>query len=185
MSKFFNVNEAAKLLGLSPMTVRRRIMDNEIHAEMISKRLGYKISEEELVAFAKKMNHKIGFLWSKDVDVDFSHSKAIAAITPSAFNINTPELIQRLKKRHLYTPAPSELDDLNVLDKIINLLQEKLNFVNSKISRLSKETDRSLDDLLDDQMALKEDIGNFEIHRSVCELRQNKNLGQVGKQFES
>lgn len=176
MSKFFNVNEAAKLLGLSPMTVRRRIMSNEIHAELISKRLGYKISEEELFAYAKKMNHKVGIFWSKDDEqADFSHSKAIAAMTAPKVNINTSDLIQRLKKRRLYTPDPDDLNNLKVLDKVISLLKEKLNFVNSKISRLN-ETDDSLDDLMDEQMALKDDIGNFEIHKSVCELHQNKNV---------
>lgn len=176
MSKFFNVNEAAKLLGLSPMTVRRRIMNNEIHAELISKRLGYKISEEELFAYAKKMNHKVGIFWSKDVEqADFSHSKSFAAMTAPEVNTNTPDLIQRLKKRHLYTPAPDDLNNLTVLDKIISLLEEKLNFVNSKISRLNNEPDDSLNDLIDEQMALKEDIGNFEIHKSVCELHQHKN----------
>lgn len=175
MSKFFNVNEAAKLLGLSPMTVRRRIMSNEIHAELISKRLGYKISEEELFAYAKKMNHKVGIFWSKDDEqADFSHSKAFAAMTAPKVNINTSDLIQRLKKRRLYTPDPDDLNNLKVLDKVISLLKEKLNFLNSKISRLN-EPDDSLDDLMDEQMALKDDIGNFEIHKSVCELHQNKN----------
>ncbi len=176
MSRFFNVNEAAKLLGLSPMTVRRRIMNSEIHAELISKRLGYKISEEELLAYAKKMNHTVGFFWSKDDEqAGFSHSKFFAAMTDHKVNANTNELIQRLKNRHLYIPTSDELNNLNVLDKIISLLKEKLNFINSKISRFNNDSDESLNDLVNEQMALKEDIGNFEIHKSVCELHQNKN----------
>lgn len=66
-TKTYSVKEAAELLGLSVITVRRRIKENQLRAELPSDKEGYRISEESLKEFAAKHASKVGTLWSKGI----------------------------------------------------------------------------------------------------------------------
>ena len=54
MSKIFGIVEAAKLLGLSISTIRRKIRDNELIAIKRSNKEGYQISDESIRNYAQK-----------------------------------------------------------------------------------------------------------------------------------
>ena len=54
MSKIFGIVEAAKLLGLSISTIRRKIRDNELIAVKRSNKEGYQISDESIRNYAQK-----------------------------------------------------------------------------------------------------------------------------------
>lgn len=53
-TKMFSVKEAANLLGVSEYTIRRRIQDGGLEAELPSKKEGYQISEVALNRYAEK-----------------------------------------------------------------------------------------------------------------------------------
>lgn len=53
--KMYGIKEAADKLGISWATVRRRIKDKTIAAMFVSRREGYKVSEEELNKYAEKL----------------------------------------------------------------------------------------------------------------------------------
>ncbi|MBO6180033.1 MAG: helix-turn-helix domain-containing protein [Selenomonadaceae bacterium] len=57
-SKVYNVKEAAKFLGVSDITIRRKIKSKDIAAEYISRKEGYKITEEELQRYLKERKPK-------------------------------------------------------------------------------------------------------------------------------
>ena len=56
----YSIKEAADKLGIGAVTVRRRILDKTIKAEYPSKKLGYRISEEELNKYAESIKSGIG-----------------------------------------------------------------------------------------------------------------------------
>ncbi|MBR3624475.1 MAG: helix-turn-helix domain-containing protein [Selenomonadaceae bacterium] len=76
--KIYNVKEAAEFLGTSDITVRRKIKNKQIEAELISKKEGYKITEEALQNYLK--DHKIRKRVSKKTDKKVAKTPAL--ITP-------------------------------------------------------------------------------------------------------
>lgn len=64
-AKTYSVKEAADLLGCSVITIRRRIKENQLRADLPSDKEGYRISEESLREFAAKHDSQVGSLWSK------------------------------------------------------------------------------------------------------------------------
>ena len=57
--KSFSVQEVADILGISEITVRRRIQDGQLTAVINSRKNGYRITEESLMNYAK--SHKTNF----------------------------------------------------------------------------------------------------------------------------
>jgi len=48
----YNIKEAAKILGIGEVTVRRRVKDKTLDATYVSKKLGYQITKESIDKFA-------------------------------------------------------------------------------------------------------------------------------------
>ena len=44
----YNIKEAAKILGIGEVTVRRRVKDKTLDATYVSKKLGYQITKESI-----------------------------------------------------------------------------------------------------------------------------------------
>ena len=63
--KTFTVQKVADLLGISEFTVRRRIKEGKLKAEIGSKKHGYRVSLDSLMEYAKEQNLKIGSLWQQ------------------------------------------------------------------------------------------------------------------------
>ena len=63
--KTFTVQKVADLLGISEFTVRRRIKEGKLKAEIGSKKQGYRVSLDSLMEYAKEQNLKIGSLWQQ------------------------------------------------------------------------------------------------------------------------
>lgn len=57
--KTYNIKEAAKILGIGEVTVRRRVKDKTLDATYVSKKLGYQITEESINKFAAERAAKV------------------------------------------------------------------------------------------------------------------------------
>ena len=53
--KMYSIQEAAKKIGISVATVRRRVLDKTIPSVFLSKKEGYRVSEEELNKYAQTL----------------------------------------------------------------------------------------------------------------------------------
>ncbi len=73
--KMYGIPEAAEILGISRVTVRRRVLDKTIPAVLVSRKEGYKISEEELNKYAETLKTNPYYANRKDEKNTVSKTK--------------------------------------------------------------------------------------------------------------
>ena len=131
--KFFTVQEAAELLGLREITVRRRIKAGLIKdAEINSKKHGYRIPYESLISYAKIQSPNNTFLCNNPSS-SFATTDVVANILNSVFDnektikaFGDPIIVQKLIERLLL-----EVNDFDL----------KIEFQNFKISKIPIDSD--------------------------------------------
>ena len=147
-SKIFNVKQAAKFLGKSPMTIRRLIQDGILSARLGSKREGYKITEDALIDYANSIKNKVGSFWTDDYVISgatitgvasiLSNKSTVATITNALIggviggilgNIIEGNSSQLTEHRSSNDYSDSNvLNDPNVLQQIIFRLNEEVEY---------------------------------------------------------
>ena len=147
-SKIFNVKQAAKFLGKSPMTIRRLIQNGILSARLGSKREGYQITEDALIEYAESIKNKVGSFWTDDYVVGgaaiagvasiLSNKSVVATITNALIggaiggilgNIIEGNSSQLTEHRSFNDYSDSnELNDPNVLQQIIFRLNEEVEY---------------------------------------------------------
>lgn len=170
--KIFTVQEAAELLGVSEMTVRRRIQAGLIEATIISKKNGYHISYESLISYAKTQPKTNIFFTYKKSLLDFITVYADDNILDSIFDndckpdervtkaLNDPYIIQKLIER-----LDLEVDDFDL----------KIEFQNFKISKIFTDSDlymlemENLFKLKSQKSEILKKIKELEIHKACIE----------------
>lgn len=143
--KTFTVQKVADLLGISEFTVRRRIKEGKLKAEIGSKKQGYRVSLDSLMEYAKEQNLKIGSLWQQGAVIGgiASFGSRIANSLPmvpamavgAGVGIGIAKALSRIigLNRDLSKDDEkennveiAELNDIVVLDKIIERLNVEL-----------------------------------------------------------
>lgn len=182
--KFFTVQEAADLLGMSEISIRRRIQAGLIKAVMHSKKQGYRIPYESLSSYAKSKNSKIGSLFTRGISYfvpAFVATRSfpagvtagvLGAIFSSLFEddnppdkktaeaLNNPLIVEKLIER-----LNVEVDDLDL----------KIDFQNFKISQISTDSDlyglemETLFKLKSQKSDILKKIKELEIHKTCLE----------------
>ena len=187
-----SVYEAAVFLGLSPMTIRRRILEGVLHATLGSKKEGYQITETELLRFSKTLKPKNNSLISGFASVvPFVAGAAIASsvlvgggIGQFLANIIGGTLSSHKNVRQ--NVEENDLNDLNnpvILNSIISRLNEEVAHYDLKIkhqTRLLNTADESnklteeekLFHLQDEQFRLKKEIKDLEIRKAIIDNEQ-------------
>ena len=147
-SKFFNVKQAARFLGKSPMTIRRLIQDGVLPARLGSKRQGYQITKDDLISYAKSINDKIGSFWTDNFAVGGAAIAGVASILSSKSTSATiaNALVggviggilggilkgdsSKLNESYgsIYESNSNEFNNPNVLQKIILRLNEEVEY---------------------------------------------------------
>ena len=182
--KLFTVQEAAELLGMSEISIRRRIQAGLIKAVMHSKKQGYRIPHDSLIAYAKTQNSKIGSFFTRGLSyfvptfvATRSFSTGVTAgvlgsIFSSIFDddhepdektataLNNPLIIQKLIER-----LTVELNDFDL----------KIDFQNFKISQIPTDSDlyvlemETLFKLKYQKSNILKKIKELEIHKTCLE----------------
>ena len=173
--KFFTVQEAADLLGLSEISIRRRIQAGLIKAVMHSKKQGYRISQDSLLAYAKTQNSKIGSFFTRSLS-SFVPAFVTAGVLGSIFSsifeddnppdektaeaLNNPSIVQKLIER-----LTLEADDFDL----------KIDFQKFKLSKISPDSDlyvletETLFKLKSQKSDILKKIKDLEIHKACLE----------------
>lgn len=193
--KIFNVREAAVFLGLSPMTIRRRILEGVLHATLGSKKEGYQITETELLRFSKtlkpKKNSLNGMIGGLASVVPIATGAAIASsvlvggvIGQFLGNIiggtlfSTKKTGQNVDENNL-----TNLDNPNVLMSIISRLNEEVAYYDFQIEHQKqllnhseesnkKSAEEKLFQLKNEQFRIKREIKDLEIRKAVILNKQ-------------
>lgn len=145
LDKTLTVQKVANLLGISEFTVRRRIKEGKLKAEMGSKKHGYRVSLDSLMEYAKEQNLKIGSLWQQGAVIGgvvaslasrISNSlPTVPAIAVGALaGVGMSKVLSRILSSNYSSKNDAEeinlevdeLNDIAVLDKIIERLNVEL-----------------------------------------------------------
>ena len=182
--KIFTVQEAAELLGLSEISIRRRIQAGLIKAVMHSKKQGYRIPQDSLLAYAKTQNSKIGSFFTRSLSSfvpAFVATRSFpagvtAGVLGSIFSsifeddnppdektaeaLNNPSIVQKLIER-----LNLEADDFDL----------KIDFQKFKLSKISPDSDlyvletETLFKLKSQKSDILKKIKDLEIHKACLE----------------
>ena len=195
--KIFNVREAAVFLELSPMTIRRRILEGVLNATLGSKKEGYQIAESELLRYSKtlkpKNNNLNGMIGGLACAVPIVGAAAIASsvligggIGQFLSNIIGGTLFskkntgQPLEENNL-----TDLNNQNVLRSIISRLNEEVAYYDFQIEHQnqllnnSQESNKKLEEeklfqLKNEQFRIKREIKDLEIRKAILENNQKE-----------
>lgn len=182
--KFFTVQEAAKLLGMSEISIRRRIQAGLIKAVMHSKKQGYRIPYNSLISYAKTQNSKISSFFTRGLSYfvpTFAATRSFpagvaAGVLGSIFSsifeddkppdektataLNNPLILQKLIER-----LTVELNDFDL----------KIEFQKFKLSQISSDSDlyvlemETLFKLKAQKSDILKKIKDLEIHKTCLE----------------
>lgn len=182
--KLFTVQEAAELLGMSEISIRRRIQDGKLNAVMQSKKQGYRIPQDSLIAYSKTQNSKISSSLTRGLSYfvpAFVATRSFTAgvtagllgsIFSSIFEddhepdektakaLENPLIIQKLIER-----LTVELHDFDL----------KIDFQNFKISQMATDSDlyilemETLFKLKSQKSDILKKIKDLEIHKTCLE----------------
>lgn len=170
--KTFSVQEAANLLGVSEITVRRRIQDNKLTAVMDSKKNGYRITGQSLLNYAKSHKTKLDSAFQ-------SQNVGLASLPVFPF---LPLGLLGLVADSQFTDTSSEEKFLNnptVIDKFIQRLNVELEDFDSQIKLLQFKISHSVSDsekikieekiltLQNDKIKIKKSLSDLEIQKAV------------------
>lgn len=165
-SRIFNVKQAAKFLGKSPMTIRRLIQDGILPARLGSKREGYQITESALIEYAKSIKNKVGSFWTDDYVVGgaaiagfasiLSNKSAVATITNALIGGAIGGILGNIiegNSSQLTNPSSSNdysdsnvWNDPNVLQQIIFRLDEEVEYYDFLINNQEDIVEQCSDD---------------------------------------
>ena len=112
--KFYTVTEAAKILGLTEYTVRKKIRDGDLKGVKESDREGYRIPYEELIRYAQE-NRRSG------IGKDFGLGIAAAALPfVAGFGVATAlsSLLNKGSKEKIFTEKIRNLSIESLRDEI-------------------------------------------------------------------
>ena len=165
--KTFSVQEVADILGVSEITVRRRIQDGQLTAVINSRKNGYRITEESLMNYAK--SHKTNF--------DSTIKKGLASVLVPTFNF-----LPFIALASFY-PEKNEnfLNDPVVIDKIVQRLNVELEDFDSQIQTLQQKISETKNDkqktsdsekiarLKNEKIKIKKELADLEIRKTILE----------------
>ena len=195
--KSFSVREAADMLGVSEITIRRRIQDGQLEAVMDSKKKGYRITENSLRRHAESQESRVGSIW-KGALIGVGATLSFLKFSPT--NLLTGALIGGVLGKFIETivepnERPSEvktlsadhIDDLeelkdpHVIDKVIERLNIEvencdlqIEYQESKLRQTSTEVDKlqiqeELFQVKTHKLNICRNIKNLEIRRALLE----------------
>ncbi|MBO6303586.1 MAG: helix-turn-helix domain-containing protein [Selenomonadaceae bacterium] len=90
----YNIKEAAKILGIGEVTVRRRVKDKTLDATYVSKKLGYQITKESIDKFAAERATKRKAKPHAAKKTDAKPVKAVKSATKAAAKATKPVATQ-------------------------------------------------------------------------------------------
>lgn len=167
--KTFSVQEVADILGVSEITVRRRIQDGQLTAVINSRKNGYRITEESLMNYAK--SHKTNF--------DSTIKKGLASVLVPTFNFLPLIALAG------FSPEKNEnfLSDPVVIDKIVQRLKVELEDFDSQIQTLQQKISKTksdkqktidsekIDRLKNEKIKIKKELADLEIRKTILERK--------------
>lgn len=170
--KTFSVQEVADILGVSEITVRRRIQDGQLTAVINSRKNGYRITEESLMNYAK--SHKTNF--------DSTIKKGLASVLFPTFNFLPLIALAALAG---FSPEKNEnfLSDPVVIDKIVQRLKVELEDFDSQIQTLQQKISKTKSDkqktidsekierLKNEKIKIKKELADLEIRKTILERK--------------
>ena len=167
-----SVKEAAAMLGVSDFTIRRRIKDHLIEADMTSKKHGYKIPLDSLLNYAEEIENKN--------QNSLINNSVMACLSPSLLSFNIYNKASSFFKKILGNNNESNdttiLDNPIIIDKIIDRL-------NAEIVDLDLQIE--LQQLKIEQIAVDNKDENFFEKEKLIQIKQLKsNINKEIKDLE-
>ena len=190
--KSFSVREAADMLGVSEITIRRRIQDGQLEAVMDSKKKGYRITENSLRRHAESQESRVGSIWKGaliGVGATLSFLKFLTGALIGGVLGKFIETIVEPNERpsEVKTLSADHIDDLeelkdpHVIDKVIERLNIEvencdlqIEYQESKLRQTSTEVDKlqiqeELFQVKTHKLNICRNIKNLEIRRALLE----------------
>ena len=187
--KMYSIQEAAEKLGISVATIRRRVLDKTIPSVFLSRKEGYRVSEEELNKYAEtlKDNPYYADKETKTKKVAKSNAKG----NKSAKNVKTDAVKTSTAKSTTKTVAASKGNATEMLigGQLGVALSAMLNAYSSEgdhplpednVKNLIKELNRPtvIDKVID---RLKAEQEYYEIQMASLELEARQAVGKSAK----
>lgn len=182
--KFFTVQEAADLLGISEISIRRRIQAGLIKAVIHSKKQGYRIPKDSLIAYAKNQNSKIGSFFSRGLS-HFVPAFVATRSFPAGVTAGVLGAIFSSLFEDDHEPDEKTATALNnplIVQKLIELLNVeltdfdlKIEFQEFKLSQITNDSDlyalemETLFKLKYQKSDILKKIKELEIHKACLE----------------
>lgn len=187
-NKIVSVKDAAAMLGVSDFTIRRRIKDKLIKADIDSKKHGYRISLDSLLDYAKEHESQIaqiGHIIPYN-DMDYA-SRFLNAVYKNNY-IPKYDIIPMHNNNKLIDSCPLKNNEANnganeilnfnptIIDKIIDRLKAEMADLDLKIE---------LQQLKIEQIAVDNKDENFSEKEKLIQIKQLKsNINKEIKDLE-